>query len=779
MEPKTGECNRCHGWGPLRPLGSCPTCINWAPRGGAEDVCRRCRHEAKVDQDGVCRPCTVEVRLMPDLGWTRAALRQGPGPVRDLQLLLRLPGIRNPNGYVRHRRPQNVELPHAGAWKSLKGRGGRELQDDPRVCTPQVVGQLALLPRLPRAFAREHAQRIADRDFPEMTDVLRVADRIRDRRGLSAGWRFSVMEMMILALASREADEHLVDEFVIAELPRMRPAVASVLKEAGLLRRRLGSGLAQADYQREWRLMVSCEHCLAWAGDAKPLCDCCREWARHPDRTVGLCDRCGRTWPLKDGKCRFCHQVLHEHIEEGPAVEQLWFGGYAPGLNTARPGDYDRGKGRRHAMLRQEKSARWDRRGLSPMLAGPGQLELFAAWAPGPVPVRDWARLRNTGLPALTPQATQLIEEFREFAKEQQWTIMTRAINLRGLRFLAAWLGTDAPLHEADVREVARFGSGWGGRRVAAFLNARGLLIPLERTDPEQAAAERLLDTVPEHLQEDVMVWVRVLRGEGRRPSPTMDWAAIRRYANYHVPVLQQWGQRVESLREITPKDVEDAVHAYTGNRSHGLHCSLRSLFRALKRERVIFRDPARSITANYVRSAPRRIPSDRLAGLLDRTPTAMAKAVVALVAIHALKPTEIRRLLLADLDRSAGRLVVHRRYDRHIVYLDELSMKLLAEWLRERCERWARSINPHLFVTRQTALDPDGPQVAKYGLQPIFTELGLQPQKLRIDRILDEAHETADPVHLMRVFGIADTTAMRYVQAAHPHRFTKDPTRA
>ncbi|MEU6201659.1 hypothetical protein [Streptomyces sp. NPDC047061] len=81
--------------------------------------------------------------------------------------------------------------------------------------------------------------------------------------------------------------------------------------------------------------------------------------------------------------------------------------------------------------------------------------------------------------------------------------------------------------------------------------------------------------------------------------------------------------------------------------------------------------------------------------------------------------------------------------------------------------------------MTQQTAFDLDGPQIAKYGLQPIFTELGLQPQKLRIDRLLDEAHETADPVHLMRVFGIADTTAMRYVQAAHPHRFAKDPTRA
>ncbi|MFD4949792.1 hypothetical protein ACFVYE_47105 [Streptomyces sp. NPDC058239] len=61
--------------------------------------------------------------------------------------------------------------------------------------------------------------------------------------------------------------------------------------------------------------------------------------------------------------------------------------------------------------------------------------------------------------------------------------------------------------------------------------------------------------------------------------------------------------------------------------------------------------------------------------------------------------------------------------------------------------------------------------------LLPIFRNIELQSQKLRIDRIFDEAHETADPVHLMRVFGMAPDTAMNYVKAAHPHRFIKDPT--
>jgi len=36
---------------------------------------------------------------------------------------------------------------------------------------------------------------------------------------------------------------------------------------------------------------------------------------------------------------------------------------------------------------------------------------------------------------------------------------------------------------------------------------------------------------------------------------------------------------------------------------------------------------------------------------------------------------------------------------------------------------------------------------------------------------ILDEARHTADPVHLVRVFGIIESTAMNYVYAAHPGR--------
>jgi hypothetical protein len=38
-----------------------------------------------------------------------------------------------------------------------------------------------------------------------------------------------------------------------------------------------------------------------------------------------------------------------------------------------------------------------------------------------------------------------------------------------------------------------------------------------------------------------------------------------------------------------------------------------------------------------------------------------------------------------------------------------------------------------------------------------------------QLAQILDKARHTADPVRLMRVFGICDTTAMKYRCTAHP----------
>ncbi|MFJ2676437.1 hypothetical protein [Streptomyces sp. NPDC087525] len=56
---------------------------------------------------------------------------------------------------------------------------------------------------------------------------------------------------------------------------------------------------------------------------------------------------------------------------------------------------------------------------------------------------------------------------------------------------------------------------------------------------------------------------------------------------------------------------------------------------------------------------------------------------------------------------------------------------------------------------------------------------IGINAIQLRQDRFLDEARETADPVRLMRLFGITSHTAIHYVRTAYPERFSIDPTQA
>ncbi|WP_234333397.1 5-deoxy-glucuronate isomerase [Streptomyces viridochromogenes] len=89
---------------------------------------------------------------------------------------------------------------------------------------------------------------------------------------------------------------------------------------------------------------------------------------------------------------------------------------------------------------------------------------------------------------------------------------------------------------------------------------------------------------------------------------------------------------------------------------------------------------------------------------------------------------------------------------------------------------RWPATTNPHLLINRWTAVDTAHTFIGTDMFSAVFRPTGLTLQTLRQDRILDEAFEVEDPLHLMRLFGIAANTAMRYINAAHPERTAKLP---
>jgi hypothetical protein len=543
-----------------------------------------------------------------------------------------------------------------------------------------------------------------------------------------------------------------------------------------------------ASTERKWPT-GQCPVCLGW-GQLRQCtaCSACAKWRRaFPARQH--CLRCGHLNHVSgDGLCRACAQNLRHGdpkwvFDQAPGQPvQLAF--ILPGVRVPKAAPLllpaqrkDPGSANEHGLHDAIVTPhRWHwptgRRAVpqdSPHLVDPAQMTLFQAR-------RDWTCLTVGDLhllPALTPGAEAMLEEFREHALAQGWNTSCRNTGAKTLRILLAWVGADAPIHEADIRALASRRS-TTIRRVLQFLAGKDMVTPDHdrQGDPVERAVQHRITTLPDGIAAEVGRWVQVLRGEGRRPHPQFPFTTIRSYLNCLSPVLASWAGRVTSLREITREDIQAALDDQPPVTARNLLSAVHSLFRALKQERVIFRDPARGISLPAMKRLPVPIPASQLRGLIDRAGSPMAELVVALIAIHALGKQETSRLLLADLDLPAGRLLV-RRPDgtRHTVYLDELTHTLAARWTRERHRLWPRTANPYLLVSQVTAADGTRPPIAHTVMEAIFGRLGLTPGKLRRDRILDEAIHTADPVHLMRVFGISAKTSMTYIQAAHPER--------
>ncbi|MFD5163453.1 hypothetical protein ACFWMJ_36290 [Streptomyces hawaiiensis] len=115
------------------------------------------------------------------------------------------------------------------------------------------------------------------------------------------------------------------------------------------------------------------------------------------------------------------------------------------------------------------------------------------------------------------------------------------------------------------------------------------------------------------------------------------------------------------------------------------------------------------------------------------------------------------------------------RHYFRHVGE-GGFDYRCASAWIRERHRRWPATTNPHLLINRWTAVDTAHTSIGTNTFSAVFRPTGLKMPTLRQDRILDEAFEVEDPLHLIRLFGLAPHTAMRYINAAHPERTAKLP---
>ncbi|MFE4703316.1 hypothetical protein ACFRIC_40270 [Streptomyces sp. NPDC056738] len=148
-------------------------------------------------------------------------------------------------------------------------------------------------------------------------------------------------------------------------------------------------------------------------------------------------------------------------------------------------------------------------------------------------------------------------------------------------------------------------------------------------------------------------------------------------------------------------------------------------------------------------------------------SPDAARAAVTALLAFHALRTTEIRTLTLEslrDLDQSRLHLP-----DRTVLLADPVTARLSA-YLAHRTATWPRTANPHLFLTRKTAIS-----TTPVSRPWLYRRYPASSHLLHADRLVDEARAAGDARMICELFGLTFSTAARYTRpyqdAAALHR--------
>ncbi|WFB05661.1 hypothetical protein LRS74_00505 [Streptomyces sp. LX-29] len=134
---------------------------------------------------------------------------------------------------------------------------------------------------------------------------------------------------------------------------------------------------------------------------------------------------------------------------------------------------------------------------------------------------------------------------------------------------------------------------------------------------------------------------------------------------------------------------------------------------------------------------------------------------------------TQIANLMLDDLDIGNRRLTIAAR----VRPLDDLTLKLLLDWLEHRRNRWPNTANLHLLINNQTATKTS--RASNHWISAAMRGQDATLERLRVDRQLEEAlTHGPDPLHLAEVFGLDEKTAMRYADSARAllHQAAEQP---
>jgi hypothetical protein len=480
------------------------------------------------------------------------------------------------------------------------------------------------------------------------------------------------------------------------------------------------------------------------------VCRGCYDFARR--HKPGPCGSCRRRRPLKKGYCRNCW--LQAALQAAGAARR------APDLG---PADFAAVRWHQLSfaglarMSCRPRLPRPDDRVPAPPGTGPGweQLELSAPGQSRLFHSRHWtaASVSNPALEQARAIASRLGEARGWNSRIQEETRRALAVMLAshvpGEKI--PWSSLEPALRPRDLSVS----------RTAEILSIAGLLDD-DRVLPLQTWIDGKLATLAPGIAACARSWAdALLHGTPRSGPRSHD--TIRVYLRSVHPALEQWSGRYDHLREVTAGDVTPAIAGLRGHKRHQVLVALRSLMRHCKKNGLIFADPAARIPSP---ARPETIilplPASRVSAATGAAVTPAAQLALALAAVHALRPEAIRHLALGDIDLGNRRITVSGQFRP----LDDLTRTLITEWLAWRRERWPQTASPFLLINNQTAMTTR--PVSENWLASMFRGLGVTLEQLRVDRQLDEALAAGpDPLHLAAVFGIDDTTAIKYAAAA------------
>lgn len=523
--------------------------------------------------------------------------------------------------------------------------------------------------------------------------------------------------------------------------------------------------------------VTGCASCYAWGMTyAQGRCHACYRLSDpHYRHVLGECGACARTERLTKGFCRLCWCQARLERTTGtctpllPLVRRVrWHQLFLAGLADYQPPP--RTAARRYGQKGRPRkpppapAARPHTRWTQPPLFGQvlprsyryGHLDLRR----DPLPDNPWL---GWGLHLA-----------HQTAETRGWDPVVRRKIQRTLVMLLAGHTDGDLIRVSDFRDLARRHA-VNVEYTVEILTTMGVLDDdRPRTFDLWLAAN--LDHLTPGIGRHVRGWALSLHDGGTRTRPRRPATAVA-YLGAIRPAVTHWSDRHDHLREVTRADITAFLDTLTGSARDTAVTALRSLFGWATRTRVVFANPTSRVRYRQADDPiwqPLR--PEELARTVTAAGTPQARLMVALAAVHAARPGHIRALQLIDVDLGNHRLTIAGR-DRP---LDALSRQLLLDWLDHRRSRWPNTANPHLLISFCTALGL-GPVSATY-LTPALRGLPATIERLRIDRQLEEALTTgADPLHLAAVFGVSDTTAIRYATNARqlltrPHETPTGP---